>query len=250
MLSIYDKLVNIQGKQYGVFSLKEFNEKMEVLKDDSHCAVEITKDGKSMILPIRTKSSSASLDKPGIYSSDGKISIIAYPNKDEESAYMPEGEDVLVFNDHMSLQSLSDAKKKLDENINRLVENDGGDIYKPPLLETDTAAMRAMKESILAKSIDLDKYKDRFGTNYPNDKRKMKDSDITLNMIERMCKNLDIKLDLVFSDMDENVPNPMNKIIKANIIPGDGSCIIMDALCSNESDLETDEDYNEDDSDF
>ena len=69
-------------------------------------------------------------------------------------------------------------------------------------------------------------------------------------MIQRMCGNLDLRLDLVFSDKDDSVPNPMNKIIKANIIPGDGSCIIMDAPYSNESDLETDEDYIDDDSDF
>jgi DNA-binding Xre family transcriptional regulator len=101
-------------------------------------------------------------------------------------------------------------------------------VYRPPLLETDSAEMRAMKECIIAKNIDLDKYKDRFGANYPNDKRKLKDDSITLNMIERMCKNLDIKVDLVFTDSDDNVPNAMNKVIRANIIPGDGSCIISD----------------------
>ena len=79
--------------------------------------------------------------------------------------------------------------------------------------------MRAMKESILAKSIDLDKYKDRFGTNYPNDKRKMKDSDITLNMIERMCKNLDIKLDYgAFPDRPYDSPCIYGDTTKINHI--------------------------------
>lgn len=226
-MAIYDKLVNINGRQYGVFSREYFTSHMETLKDDDHCAVEIEKDGKTFTLPIRTNTSSA--DKPGIYSVDGKINLITYPNKDEEEYYMPAGENVLTFSDHGSLQSLSDAKKKLDENINKFIENaDGESVYRPPLLETDSAEMRAMKECIIAKNIDLDKYKDRFGANYPNDKRKLKDDSITLNMIERMCKNLDIKVDLVFTDSDDNVPNAMNKVIRANIIPGDGSCIISD----------------------
>ena len=242
MMAIYNKLANINGQQFGVFSFKEFEENMEVLKDDSHCAVEICKGDKSLILPIR--SDSTSLDKPGVYSSDGKICFITYPNEEEESAYRPTGQNTLTFSDHDSLQSLSDAKRKLDENINRLVENDGGEIYRPPMLETDTAAMRAVKESISAKNIDLDKYKDRFGANYPNDKRKLKDNDITLNMLERICENLDMKVDIIITDKDENVPNPMNKIIKANIIPGDGPCIITD-INGNNFDIEVEEEYND-----
>ena len=187
-MAIYDKLVNISGKQFGVFSQEYFNSHMEILKDDDHCAVEIERNGKTYTLPIRTNINN--INQPGIYSSDGKIAVITYPDPEEECEFMPTGDDVLVFSDHTSLQSLSDAKKKLDENINKLIENvDGGDIYKPPLLETDSAEMRAMKECIIAKNIDLDKYKDRFGANYPNDKRKLKDDNITLNMISRMCEN-------------------------------------------------------------
>lgn len=225
-MAIFDKLANIGGKQYGVYSSDYFTENMNKLKDDTDCAVEITKGQKTYILPI--KSNCNNVESPGVYSMDGKLSLITYPDQDEEKTYMPEGNNVIVFNDHKSLQSLSDAKKKFDESINRLLEVDGGDVYKPPLLETDSAEMRAMKECIIAKNIDLDKYKDRFGANYPNDKRKLKDDNITLNMISRLCENLDIKLDLVFTDVNSDVPNAMNKIIRANIIPGDGSCIIQD----------------------
>lgn len=235
-MAIYDKLANINGSQYGVFSLEHFGSNMNVLKNDDHCAVEIEKDGKNYFLPIRTNCNN--LDKPGIYCSDGKISMITYPDEESETAYMPEKDDVIVFADHNSLQTLSDAKKKLDENINKLLEVDGGDVYKPPLLETDSAEMRAMKECIIAKNIDLDKYKDRFGANYPNDKRKLKDDNITLNMISRMCENLDIKLDLVFTDTNDDVPNAMNKIIRANIIPGDGTCIIQDVGVEEDTETE------------
>lgn len=225
-MAIYDKLANINGKQYGVFSSDYFSANMDKLKDDTDCAVEVQKGDKTYILPIRSNCNNT--DKPGIYSNDGKISLFTFPDKDEEEAYMPTGDNVIVFGNHHSLQSISDAKKKFDESINKLLEVDGGDVYKPPLLETDSAEMRAMKECIIAKNIDLDKYKDRFGANYPNDKRKLKDDNITLNMISRMCENLDIKLDLVFTDANSDVPNAMNKVIRANIIPGDGTCIIQD----------------------
>lgn len=237
-MAIYDKMVNIKGKQYGVFSMEYYTKNMEILKDDYHCAVEVEKDGESIILPIQPADS---VNKPGICSTDGKISIITYPDEDQMKEYKPEGDDILVFSDHLSLQSLSDASFKFKNNINKLMENDGGESYKAPLLETDTAAMRAMKESINAKNIDLDKYKDRFGVNFPNDKRKLKDDNITLNMITRMCENLDIKLDLVFSDKDSSVPNPMNKIIKANIIPGDGTCTIINVDNNDDVDEEEEE---------
>lgn len=226
-MSIYPKMANIKGRSLGVFSEEYYDSHMDLLKDDDHCAVEINRDGKNLILPI--KGANSSLDNPGIYSADGKITLVTYPDVEEEKQYMPEGDDLLVFGDHDSLQSLSDAKKKLDESINKLIETtDGSSIYKPPLLESDSAEMRAMKECIIAKNIDLDKYKDRFGANYPNDKRKLKDDNITLSMIRRMCENLDIKLDLVFSDANGEVPNPMEKVIRANIIPGDGGCIISE----------------------
>ena len=224
-MAIYDKIAIIGQSTYGVFSEEYYNSHMELLKDDDHCAVEITKNGKKYILPI--KGNTSNNNDPGVYCTDGKISMITYPTEEQEKTYMPEGDNVLVFGDHTSLQSLSDAKKKMDESLNKLIETtDGSSIYKPPLLDSDTSEMRAMKECIIAKNIDLDKYKDRFGANYPNDKRKLKDDNITLNMISRMCENLDIRLDLVFSDANGEIPNPMDKVIKANIIPGDGSCII------------------------
>lgn len=241
-MAIYDKLVNIKGGRFGVFSEEYYKSHMDILKDDDHCAVEINRNGKNYILPILSTMNSA--DNPGIYSADGKISFINYPSKEDEKAYMPEGDDVLTFDDFDSLQTISDAKKKLDESINKLIETtDGSSIYRPPLLESDSAEMRAMKECIIAKNIDLDKYKDRFGANYPNDKRKLKDDNITLNMISRMCENLDIRLDLVFSDASGEIPNPMDKVVKANIIPGDGSCIIISKDTVDDTDeIEDDED--------
>lgn len=237
IMAIFDKLVNIKGTQYGVFSEEYYQSHMDILKDDTHCAIEINRNGKNLILPIQDNLNSN--ETPGVYSTDGNIGLIIYPSEEEESSYMPTGDDVLVFNDHTSLQSLSDAKKKLDESINKLIETtDGSSIYKPPLLESDSAEMRAMKECIIAKNIDLDKYKDRFGANYPNDKRKLKDDNITLNMISRMCENLDIRLDLVFSDANGEIPNPMDKIVRANIIPGDGSCIITDKNATDDDDEE------------
>ena len=235
-MAIYDKLINLNGTQLGSFTLEHFKSNMAVLKDDDHCAVEIKRNDKDYFLPIRTNFSN--IDKPGVYCSDGKISMITYPNEEEENIYMPEGESVISFSDHNTLQSLSDAKRKLDESINKLLEVDSGDVYRPPLLETDSAEMRAMKECIIAKNIDLDKYKDRFGANYPNDKRKLKDDNITLNMISRMCENLDIKLDLVFTDANDNVPNAMNKVIRANIIPGDGTCVVQDVGVDEDYDTE------------
>ena len=125
-----------------------------------------------------------------------------------------------------------------ENDINQYLETpaDGSNVFRPPLSEMDSAEMRGLKQSIIAKNIDMDKYAERFGPNYPNDKRKMKDSSITSFLLKRACKNLDINVDLVFSDAGPNVPNPMGKTITINMVPG-----ISNDIDIRENEIEDDE---------
>ena len=66
-------------------------------------------------------------------------------------------------------------------------------------------------------NIDIDKYADRFGENFPNDKRKMKDDKITLFLLKRMAECLDMNVDLIISDKNPNVPNPIGMPIKVSL---------------------------------
>ena len=80
--------------------------------------------------------------------------------------------------------------------------------------------MRALKEAIIAKDMDIDMYKERFGENFPNDKRKLNDDNVTLFILERYCQCLDMEADIILRDAPGNIANPMNKVVTANIFPG------------------------------
>ena len=81
--------------------------------------------------------------------------------------------------------------------------------------------MRGLKDAMISKNFDLDKYQDRFGLNYPNDKRRMNKDDISLKMLRRIAANTDIEVTMTFRDKSPDVPNPMGREITVNIT-GDG----------------------------
>jgi len=228
-MALYDKVAAIGGKIYNVYSHENFIENKGILAEDDQTAVEIERDGKVMILPVRSQSSNGSMEKPGVYC-HGPLNFFSFPKTgEEEQVFSPE--DTLVFDlgNITDMQQYITEKERFDTSVNRLLETSDtcDDIFTPPLLDSDSGEMRALKECILAKRIDLDKYSERFGENYPNDKRKLKDDNITSFLLKRMCTNLDIEVDMVFRDASDNAPNPMNKVIVVNMVPGNGNNITI-----------------------
>lgn len=102
-------------------------------------------------------------------------------------------------------------------NIEREILTSPDSIFTPVISDSDTPVMRGLKESVIAKQIDLDKYSERFGDNYPNDKRQFKKDSITLFMFERMCDCLDLSAKIIIEDKSPDVPNPMGKKIEIDI---------------------------------
>ena len=105
-------------------------------------------------------------------------------------------------------------------------------IFTPHIDDEDTPLMRGLKQAVLQKHIDIDKYSDSYGENYPNDKRKFKEHDISIKLFERHIDVLGIKAVLVLSDKSPDVPNPMGKpiYISLNYNEDDGEvdCIAED----------------------
>lgn len=228
-MSLYDKVAAINGKTYNVYNHENFTDNRELLAEDDQTAVEIERDGANFILPVRSQSADGSMDRPGVYCK-GPINFFSFPKtKEEREIYSPDKKYVFDINNITDMQQYITEKEKFDQSVNKLLETSEGDdeIFLPPRLETDSAEMRALKECIIEKHIDLDKYSERFGDNYPNDKRKLKDDQITSFLLKRMCTNLDIEVDMIFRDANDNVPNPMNKTIVVNIVPGNGNNITI-----------------------
>ena len=107
--------------------------------------------------------------------------------------------------------------KELEKNI--LTSSDN--IFIPAEDPNDSPAMKALKEAVTNKKIDLNKYEPRFGANFNNDKRIFSKENISLPMLVRMCNALDIKATLTLEDKNRDVPNPINKSISVEITTED-----------------------------
>ena len=81
--------------------------------------------------------------------------------------------------------------------------------------------MVGLKKAIIQKHIDLDKYEQRFGDNYNNDRRLLEKDNITLTKLKTFAKALDMKLTLTFEDNGKNVPNPIGEPIRVTVIGGE-----------------------------
>lgn len=113
------------------------------------------------------------------------------------------------------------AKQDSVRKIEREVLTSPDNIFTPVIDDEDSNEMKGMKEAVIAKHIDLDKYEHRFGSNYNNDKRLFNKHTISLPMIKRLCNALDMKATLVIEDANSDVPNPIGKKITIDVISND-----------------------------
>jgi hypothetical protein len=67
------------------------------------------------------------------------------------------------------------------------------------------------------KNMDLDKYAGRFSQNFPNDKRQLKNTSVTLHILKRFCANMDMEALLTIRDKSPDVPNPIGKEITVSL---------------------------------
>lgn len=115
-------------------------------------------------------------------------------------------------------------KQNMVRELEREVLTSPDNIYTPPEDEKDTPAMKALKEAVVEKHIDLDKYEQRFGSNYNNDKRIFNKNNISLPMLVRMCNGLDIKATLTLEDQKidgvDEPANPIGRVISVELTSG------------------------------
>lgn len=155
--------------------------------------------------------------RPGVYDYGG-VTCFKPPHSSETAIYSEE--NVINFSNARNLREVIEAQDQLakaERSILTTIDN----VTLPEIGESDTPAMKALKEAIISKHIDLDKYDYRFGTeNYPNDKRLLKRDSITLPKLKAYADALDISLTLTLEDKSSTVPNPMGKVITVKLNGG------------------------------
>jgi hypothetical protein len=208
------KKASLEGHLVDVISFEKLKENKELYTTTNTAAgIEVnTSTGESFVLPFKDKGSPIN-DKAGVYTVGNVGYLIKYPDKRYKNEYKP---DVIDFNETETIQDFINKQEKVKD-VEREILCTPNNIYKPPIRETDAPEMKALKQAITAKNIDIDKYADRFGENFPNDKRKLKDEKITLFLLKRMAECLDMNVDLIISDKNPNVPNPIGIPIKVSL---------------------------------
>lgn len=203
----------IDGKVMDIITEDEYSQKFKMYSENpsicSMTALETSKGDESYLLPFRGKTD----DRPGVYP-DGNLYFVKFPeSEEEEKSYNKKNIDIVDFS---NVDNINDflAKNGQVREMENLSLSDSDEIFIPPISGRETEAMKAFKQAIAAKHMDIDRYSSRFGENYLNDKRILKGDDITLNKLVSICNKFDIEAKLILSDKHPDVANPMGNNIE------------------------------------
>ena len=202
----------INGQVVDVVDYDEYSSHIDCYSGRNDVAIPVDMRGREILLPVKG-SYSSNVTLPGVYNA-GCVDFLIYPDEAFAERYIPK--DFISMSNTDDIKELiknGDAARKLDEPF--ITSPDS--ITCIPIKETDQPEMKGLKMALNAKNIDIDKYAARFGDNYPNDKRQLKNSNATLKIIKRFCENCDMEAILTFRDKNPDVPNPMNTEITVSL---------------------------------
>lgn len=169
--------------------------------------------GDEYIYPVRSKADG----RPGAYVYGGLI--IFKPPTTEEERKTYSRENVVNFSEKQTVAEIIQAQESL-YNRERTILTTADNIFKPPIDPADQPEMVLMKMAVSRKNCDIDKYEQRLGPNYNNEKRIFKDHSITLLKIKRIAEALDMKVTMTIEDASPDVPNPMGTAVTIQITGG------------------------------
>lgn len=199
--------IYIKGRLYEVADVEHYVKHQDAYLN-GYTAVDI---GQDMIYPVIP---STSMDAGIVIRKNAPFNYVRKPDDNEAAQY--DRSCVIDYRDATNYREFVEKQNMVRE-LEKDILTSPDNIYVPPEDPDDSPAMKALKQAVIAKHIDLDKYAPRLGSNYNNDKRIFNKSSISLPMIVRMANALDIKASLVLEDQTtdsgDTVPNPMGDSI-------------------------------------
>lgn len=224
----------VKGESYNVLSYDEYRNS-EALWDTGSIAV-VEKQGEdTYVLPYRGKYPNKPNIQPGIYS-DGSLDFVVLPKESEEKNY--KNIPVITISSNDDIETILEKENVLSKLAEPWITSPDN-VTQIAIKETDSPSMKVLKEAINRKRCDVDKYQSRFGDNFPNDKRQLKNSSVTLKIIERFCENLDMEAILTIRDKEPGVPNPINQPISISLTSGE----FMNMDIDDEDDESSEDDF-------
>lgn len=202
----------INGSIYDIMDYDEYS-KVRNNCSVNNVAVKYSKNGNDMVLPVKGTTYNDSVTTPGVYKA-GPLDFFVLPTESNINQYKPK--KIVEISNTDSMKTILEK----EEVIGRLTEpwiTSPDNITTFPIYEDDHPEMVALKKALNAKNIDFDKYASRFGANFPNDKRQLKNTSATLNILKRFCENCDIECEIVLRDKNPLVPNPMGSEVRVKL---------------------------------
>ena len=205
----------LDGRMYDIVEQSQYDSNRNLFGNTSTAIEYVDPDsGNTYVLPFRNQSD----DRPGIYDMHpigGGVYFTRLPqNEEEKSEYNKDNLEIIDFNNASTMSEMITMKQQLRE-LEADVLTDVDDVFLPTISVSDTKEMRALKEAVRKKKCDINKYADRFGDNFLNDKRIFRGNSITMNKLISISDKLDMKVEIIISDKDNDVPNPIGEEIHA-----------------------------------
>ena len=177
-------------------------------------AVKVTYNDEEIVLPVITdRQYSDNTVTPGVYPV-GPINIYKYPKPQDVNKYKPT--KMIEFTNNDTMEQLLSKKEVLNSFTEPWVTSTDNTTICP-IVDDDQPEMIAIKSALNAKRVDFDSYAPRFGVNFPNNKRQLKNNSATLKFIKTFCDALDLDAELTIKDKAGKIANPMNKVIHVSL---------------------------------
>lgn len=199
----------IDGRIYDVIDQKDFG---IIQYTGDALAVNVG----NFILPVRN---TTQITKPGIYYNNVFYTMVMPSNDIEALEYSTI--HLAYFVSASTFKDVVAAKEQLEKDeFNHLVNS--SNIFTPVIDPVnDKALILGLKMAVKEKQCDINRYAEKFGPDFNNDRRKFNGNDITAAKYSSISGNLDIRTTLIIEDMNPNVANPMGKRIILTWV-GDG----------------------------
>lgn len=204
-----NKKIRIENKMLDIKSEEEFIKDKETF-NNTFTAIEHN----GIAYPLRSSNDC----RAGVY--DYNWGLI-YVNPPENEKAMYDVNNAIDFQNISDIRDVIEAQSKY-KNEERVILTTKDNIFKPEIKPNDAPEMVALKQAIINKQIDIEKYEQRFSPNFNNDKRLLRKNSITLSKIKSIADALDLVCTLTIEDLNDQVPNPMGTKISVKLNRGIG----------------------------
>ena len=196
----------INNRLYDVVDMEEYTQNRD-LYNPKFTAIE----AHNKVFPIKSKNDSG----VGMYyQNNGLVCEVKKPNPDDTTY---DASNIIDYSDCKTVSDIiktNDLVRDIENEILTTKEN----IFQLNIGPDDTPEMKAVKEAINLKQVDIKNYENRFDQ-FQNDIRLLKGKSITLGKLISTCDKFDISAELTLRDR-EGCANPMNTELKIDLTEG------------------------------